>query len=397
MNAADIRVGTVLLDSPRTLVGERAADVAPQVVRAAAPTTAPRVILVAGSGFEHRVWADPLLAAFRGFPLRTVVHAGLPTPESVARLAREIRAHRADVVVTVGGGSVMDAGKAAAALSITDPTPDAVVLACARETDAPGAPPVLALPTTPGTGAEATPFATIWHRARGRKLSLRGAALRPVAAVLDPDLLLGLPAPTLLSCLLDTLAQGIEGAWSIRADARSQELGAAAWAQLAEVLEQRDGDLSAAHRRAALLAGHLAGRAIAIAGTTVCHAMSYPLTLHYGLAHGHACGLTLAAVLRYNAAVGADCADPRGPGRVRAAIAEVVRSAGADSVEELAAKVQALVRSPALPPAPRLRHEASRIATEALAYDRAGNNPRHVDVAALTQLLAGSAERDHAR
>ncbi|MGW4843826.1 iron-containing alcohol dehydrogenase [Nocardia brasiliensis] len=398
MHAADFRVSTVLLDSPRTLVGERAAEVAPAVVRAAAGTGAPRVLLVAGNGFRHRVWAEPLLAAFQGFALRTVVHAGLPTPESVARLTEEIRAHRTEVVVTVGGGSVMDAGKAAAALSTsTDRTPHAVVLACAATAGDAGAPPVVALPTTPGTGAEATPFATIWHRDRGRKLSLRGTALQPVTAVLDPELLIGLPAADLVSCLLDTLAQGVEGAWSIRADERSEWLGAAAWAQLAEVLEQRHTDLSAAHRGAALLAGHLAGRAIAIAGTTVCHAMSYPLTLRHGLSHGHACGLTLAAVLRYNAQVGVDCTDPRGAGRVRDAIARVVRAAGADSVEQLAGKVAALVRSPALPPPPDLGHDAARIAAEALAYDRAGNNPRRVDAATLTQLLAGSAERDHAR
>lgn len=398
MDAADVRRGTVLLDSPHTMVGVRAAEVATEVVTAAAGTMAPRVIVVAGSGFARRSWSEPLLAALRVFPLRVVSQSGLPTPESVALLARQVRAHRADVVVTVGGGSVMDAGKAAAALSITqDPTPESVVLACeegAREEDVP---PVIALPTTPGTGAEATPFATIWHRNQGRKLSLRGSALLPVTAVLDPDLLIGLPAAHFVSCLLDTLAQGLEGAWSIRADEQSEWLGATAWALSADLLDRPHDRLGSAERHAALLAGHLAGRAIAIAGTTVCHAMSYSLTLRHGLSHGHACGLTLAPVLRYNALVEDDCTDPRGAPRVRGAITGVVRAAGLDNVEALAGKIEELARSPALPPAPDIRHDATRIATEALAYDRAGNNPRRVDVAALTRLLAGTAERDYAR
>ncbi|WP_051187755.1 iron-containing alcohol dehydrogenase [Nocardia tenerifensis] len=376
MDAADVPGSSVLMDSPRTIVGVRAAELAAEVVTGAAGTTAPRVLVTAGSGFALRSWSAPLLAALGSFPLHTVVQSGLPTPESVALLAHQVRAHRADVVVTIGGGSVMDAGKAAAALSVTsDPTPESVVRMCREGAGAQGVPPIIALPTTPGTGAEATPFATIWHRDRGRKLSLRGSALLPATAVLDPDLLVGLPAPHLVSCLLDTLAQGLEGAWSIRADERSEWLGATALALLADLLDRPHDNLDATQRHAALLAGHLAGRAIAIAGTTVCHAMSYSLTLRHGLSHGHACGVTLAAVLRYNALVDDDCTDPRGALRVRGAIDKAVQATGLDGVETLARKIEGLARSPALPPVPDIRRDATRIATEALAYDRAGNNP----------------------
>uniref|UniRef100_UPI0024583250 iron-containing alcohol dehydrogenase n=1 Tax=Nocardia brasiliensis TaxID=37326 RepID=UPI0024583250 len=160
MHAADFRVSTLLLDSPRTLMGERAAEVAPAVVRAAAGTGAPRVLLVAGNGFRHRAWAEPLLTALQGFALRTVVHAGLPTPESVARLTDEIRAHRTEVVVTVGGGSVMDAGKAAAAQSSSaDRTPHAVVQACAAPADGARAPPLHALPEFGFNATTEPPFA----------------------------------------------------------------------------------------------------------------------------------------------------------------------------------------------------------------------------------------------
>ena len=89
-----------------------------------------------------------------------------------------------------------------------------------------------------------------------------------------------------------------------------------------------------------LLAGHYSGRAIAIAGTTLCHALSYPLTLRYGLPHGHACGVTLGRVIEYNAAVEvSDCADPRGAKRVRQAVSTVVSAAGATSASDLARRM----------------------------------------------------------
>ena len=147
--------------------------------------------------------------------------------------------------------------------------------------------------------------------------------------------------------------------------------------------------------RAVLLAGHYSGRAIAIAGTTICHAFSYPLTLRYGLLHGHACAVTLASALQYNAAVGdLDCADPRGPRRVHRIIARMAAAAGTDGAYGLARKLAAAAASPFLPPVPDLRRDAPDIAAEAASYDRAGNNPRRADTASLAYLLAKHGEFD---
>ncbi|MEV0391088.1 iron-containing alcohol dehydrogenase [Nonomuraea sp. NPDC050643] len=380
----------LLFDGPRTLIGAgRAVTVAEEVEAVACDRRrSPRVLLVTGAGFPGRPWSSGLLAALRPFRPRVCVQSGMPTPASVARLARTLREHRAEVVVAVGGGSVMDAAKAAAALATgPDVTPALVAQACENDVRGQGLP-VVALPSTPGTGAETTPFATIWDVARGRKLSLRGDPVRPATAILDADLLLGLPPEQLTGSMLDTLAQGVEAAWSTRADARAETLGAAAWAQLTELLDRPSHPPAAGDRQALLLAGHLSGRAIAIAGTTLCHALSYPLTLRYGLGHGHACGVTLARVIRFNAEVEAeDCADARGAGRVREAIAAVATAAGAGDAAALAGRVEAFLARADLPRAPDLSRDAAWIAGQALGYDRAGNNPRNLDVPTLIRLL----------
>ncbi|MEU4833780.1 iron-containing alcohol dehydrogenase [Streptosporangium sp. NPDC023615] len=394
MSVAHVQVDTLLMKSPRTLIGAgRAASVAKEAETVSRGTSRPvRVLLVVGAGFPRRPWHTAVVDALRPVRLHVAVQPSMPTPASVARLAGEARAHRADVVVAVGGGSVLDGAKAAAALSYepADPTCESVVDACDGTAPAAGLP-VVAVPTTPGTGAEATPFATIWDVDRGRKLSLRGDSVLPAVAILDPDLLLGLPGTRLACSLLDTFAQALEGAWSTRADERAEALGAAAWARLSGFLDRPDRSPRAPEaweRQDALLAGHYAGRAIAVAGTTVCHALSYPLTLRYGLDHGQACGVTLGRVLRYNAAVeDADCADARGAGRVRAAIARVVAAAGADDASTLARRIESFLASSGLPPVPDLRPDAARIAAEALGYDRAGNNPRRLSIEDLTLLL----------
>ncbi|WP_052422943.1 iron-containing alcohol dehydrogenase [Nonomuraea candida] len=391
MSAPLAATETLLTGAPRTLIGAGLSRAVAEEIEGAAAgdrRRAPRVFLVTGAGFSGRPWSGPLLEALRPFRPRVGVQAGMPTPASVAELARALREHRAEVVVAAGGGSVMDAAKAAAALAPgPEVTPALVTQACESGPRGTGLP-VVALPSTPGTGAESTPFATVWDVDRGRKLSLRGESLLPAVAILDPDLLLGLPSRQLTSNMLDTLAQGVEAAWSTRSDARAERLGAAAWGRLADLLDQPPHPPSAAERHALLLAGHLSGRAIAIAGTTVCHALSYPLTLRHGLSHGHACGVTLAGAVRFNAAVQAhDCADSRGPGRVREAIAAVAAAAGAGDAEALAGRVEAFLARSGLPGVPDLGPDAPRIARQALGYDRAGNNPRHLDVPALARLL----------
>jgi alcohol dehydrogenase class IV len=148
-------------------------------------------------------------------------------------------------------------------------------------------------------------------------------------------------------------------------------------------------DLGTADRLALLLAGHHSGHAIAIAPTSSCHALSYPLTLRLGLSHGHACGVTFSRMLRYNAAItDRDCLDPRGPQHVRTVLARAAESLGLASPAQVAERVDRFLAECGLPHLGDLNITAESLAAEALSYPRCHDNPRRLDESVLTRLLS---------
>jgi alcohol dehydrogenase class IV len=327
-----------------------------------------------------------------------LIHDGALRPASAAALARQLRECGAEVVVAIGGGTVMDAAKAAAYLSgVPDVDAATVVAACeAGFRPPPSRMPLVAVPTTPGSGAEVTPFATIWQPERNRKLSLAGPGLAPAAAILDPDLLHGLSRGHLAAGLLDTLCQGAEAAWSVRSTAESESYGLAAVRLAGAMLGSLDGSrLSDAARYTLQLAGNLSGHAIACATTSSCHALSYPLTLRAGLAHGHACGITLGQMLRYNAAVTrADCADPRGPGRVRDVVGRIITKLGAVGPEDAEWRITAFLRRNGLATLQDVPCSLELVVRDAVSYPRIADNPRALTAGSLLEQLGGQPDRE---
>jgi|SRR5919108_5444385 alcohol dehydrogenase class IV len=349
----------------------------------------PSFAVVHGGSLGNRPSGCTVLGALRGLEHATFVHRGTPTPASVAELARSLREHRLDMVVAVGGGAVVDAAKAAAVLSgRAGLDAGATIAACAERQDGPPGAVVVAVPTTAGTGAEATPFATIWDFAGGRKLSLAGRALLPYAAVLDPGLLEGLPLRVLAGGILDTIAQGAEAAWSKRSTVRSTALGLRAVREAGARLDLvAEGPLELDDLAALQLAGHRSGQAIAIANTTACHAVSYALTLRYGLAHGHACGVAFGRLADFNAGVTpATCTDPRGAGRVRATVGRIADALGTVP-GRVAPRLDEFLAAVDLPRLADLDVDYARVAADAASYPRCHDNPASFD-GRLAEILA---------
>ncbi len=225
----------------------------------------------------------------------------MPDLEDLDALAAPHLGESGAVIVAIGGGSVLDAGKVLAARIAAGPSKQLRDLL-----DGPASIPVskrprlLLLPTTAGSGSEVTPFATIWDRVEGVKRSLAGDALWPTVALVDPDLSDSLPpGPTLVSGL-DALNQALESVWNRQASpatlAFALRAAGLAWHALPRALEERP---PAAVRGAMAEAALLAGLAISQTRTALCHALSYPLTLEYGVPHGVACAFTTAAVARH--------------------------------------------------------------------------------------------------
>ena len=191
-----------------------------------------------------------------------------------------------DGLISIGGGSSIDTAKAIKARMLA-----------ASEEDVKGnrytlnaVCPHIAIPGTAGTGSEATQIAVAYDD--GIKLSLNHPALRPDGVVLDADLLDTLPLYHKKACALDALAQGIESYWSKSADDDSRVHAYLAFIGVLDNLKTYlAGDPHAAEEM--LDASFQSGKAIQITRTTAAHAMSYRLTKTMGIAHGHACMLTL--------------------------------------------------------------------------------------------------------
>ena len=191
-----------------------------------------------------------------------------------------------DGLISIGGGSSIDTAKAIKARLNAECEDDLIHsrLNCSVNC------PHIAIPGTAGTGSEATQTAVVY--VNGIKVSLNHQNLRPDGVVLDAALLDSLPLYHKKSCALDALAQGIESYWSRSADDDSR---VHAYLAIIGVLDNLkaylNGDPHAAEEM--LDASFQSGKAIQITRTTAAHAMSYMLTKKLGLAHGHACMLTL--------------------------------------------------------------------------------------------------------
>ncbi len=225
-----------------------------------------------------------------------------PTINDIQDQIKKIRNYSFDVVIAFGGGSVIDSGKAISvsknikteAISIIDIIENPKQLSSVKVI------PLFALPTTSGTGAEMTPFATFWDQENKKKYSLDHYALFPSASFIDPDLTLNLPKDITLSTGLDAINQACESIWNVNASEytlniayRSLELGIKS---LPLIINHNNNEA----REGLAECSMLAGIAISQTRTAMCHSISYPLTSHFNVPHGIACAFTMREILKIN-------------------------------------------------------------------------------------------------
>ncbi len=232
---------------------------------------------------------------------------GEPTVESVDQAARQIRGFEpgaGDFVLAIGGGSALDLGKALAALA-TNRAGNSVRdylegVGCGRTLDAPPLP-LIAMPTTAGTGSEATKNAVISVTDPAVKKSLRADELMPRVVVVDPELAVTLPATITAYTGLDALTQCLESYVSCRAKPIPEAFAAQgtclALHWLVEAVE--DGTSRPARENMAH-AALLSGLALANSGLGMAHGVAAALGVHAGVPHGLACAVMLGPTLRAN-------------------------------------------------------------------------------------------------
>jgi len=221
-----------------------------------------------------------------------------PSLDTVARGIALALAEDCDVVAAVGGGSAVDVGKAVAALARADTN---LEQAHAGQAVTGPALPIVAVPTTAGTGAEVTPNSVLTDPASGVKSSIRGEGLIPRVAIVDPEPTLSLPPRETALTGLDAFIQALEAFVSKGANPYSDALAHRALRATGSSLRQAvaSGDDREAREQMAL-GSLLAGLALASARLGLIHGLAHPLGALCRIPHGLACALMTPHVVRFN-------------------------------------------------------------------------------------------------
>ena len=206
-----------------------------------------------------------------------------------------------DLIVSIGGGSTIDLGKAISALfeykdnDVLDLLKNRDYL---KNTDPI---PLIAVPTTAGTGSECTKWATIWDFDNSKKYSVDADYLYPKESWLVPELTMTMDENMTLATGLDALAHAMESYWSVPSNRYTRVLARDSIRIVSKYLPLVLNDLkNPEYRREMLMGSFFAGLAFSNTRTTACHSISYPLTMMFGINHGFAAAITLCEVLNRN-------------------------------------------------------------------------------------------------
>ncbi|SLM30728.1 Alcohol dehydrogenase [Desulfamplus magnetovallimortis] len=214
-------------------------------------------------------------------------------------------------IVALGGGSVIDSAKVLGVTLVLDDTTQIKELIPYplynifikqrpfNPSQVKSKIPVIAIPTTSGTGAEVTPFATIWDQNSKKKFSLSHFCIYPSHAILDPALTLPLPYNETLYSGLDAISHALESLWNINRTPITAALALQSLSITVKALPMVLENPAKLYSRTLMQeASLLAGMAISQSRTAIAHAISYPLTIHKGVPHGLACSFTLPRLAR---------------------------------------------------------------------------------------------------
>jgi alcohol dehydrogenase class IV len=260
-----------------------------------------RALLVTGADQGR---CAPLMRALHdtSLPCLPLAIAGEPTIQQIRTASEYARDERCDLVIAMGGGSAIDAGKAIAALlrNPGEPLEYLEVIGRGQPLEHPSAP-FIAVPTTAGTGSEVTRNAVLASPEQRVKASLRSAGMLPRVAVIDPELTAGLPPAVTASTGLDALAQLIEPYVSSRANPMTDLFCADGMRHAATALPRAcENGADRAARSAMAWASLLGGLSLANAGLGAVHGFAAPIGGMFPAPHGAVCAALLPHVIEIN-------------------------------------------------------------------------------------------------
>ncbi len=221
-----------------------------------------------------------------------------PTLENVAEGGAFAKNARADYIIAIGGGSPLDAAKAVAVLAANDDMkPEELYSGEFEKRPLP----IVAIPTTAGTGSEVTPYSILTYNEIQNKKSFANDDIFPRVAFLDASYTKALPHDVAIHTAVDALSHAIEGYVCVKANKMSDMIALEAIKLFNECYDALSlGALHFETREKLLYMAMLAGVVIAHTGTTIVHSMGYPLTFFKNIPHGKANGLLLGQFLKFN-------------------------------------------------------------------------------------------------
>jgi len=229
-----------------------------------------------------------------------------PDVRDVNKAKDLINAYNPDVILAVGGGSTIDIAKQTNVLAAQTNSLMFTEQSLSKDISENNLNiknnglPLIAIPTTAGTGSESTQFSVIYINKR--KYSIDDPKLLPNFVILDSSFLNGSPTELIATTGMDALTQSIESLWSVNSTEQSRGYATEAIKIIRDTLEEAyiSGYDSGDSGEVMLKAANLSGKAINITRTTAPHAISYPLTIHFKIPHGHAVALTLSKFFEIN-------------------------------------------------------------------------------------------------
>ncbi len=221
----------------------------------------------------------------------------LPNPDtdSIAHISQKARDISADFVIGIGGGSPLDAAKAGACLATNNIHPEEIFTTCFKNKPLP----IIAVPTTAGTGSEVTPYSVITSKIRKTKKGVGTPEMFPKTSFLDSRYTDGLRQDITIDTMIDAISHSVEGYFTRKKSIISDALAYLSIKNIFDCIDEViSGDISPETRDKLLYGSMLAGIVISHTGTTFLHTMGYSLTYFDGIPHGRANGLLMFEFLK---------------------------------------------------------------------------------------------------
>lgn len=294
-----------------------------------------------------------------------------PVYESAVNGVELFRSENCDSIAAIGGGSAIDVAKCIKLYSNMDSSKNYL-----EQEIIPNNIPFLAMPTTAGTGSEATGYAVIYYR--GAKQSVAHESCIPQTVLFDSSTLKTLPLYQKKSTMADALCHALESFWSVNSSAESRKYSRAA---IEAIMRNIDGYLANTNDGNAgmLIAAYTAGKAINITQTTAGHAMCYKITSLFGCAHGHAAFLCVRKLFPWMLDNVDKCSDPRGKEYLKNVFEQIGAAMNCESAKAAADKLENIFDSLKLE-VPTASEEQLEILKNSVNPVRLKNNPITLDI-----------------